>query len=130
VAVEVEALLGQVHVALKDGDWTAARELFESSLGELETPEALLGLSEASWWLGETEAAVRCGEGAYSGFRRRGDVAKAAFAAVLLYFHYRMSLGNAAAARGWFGRAARLVEEFAEAAARRERPGPRQAARA
>jgi DNA-binding CsgD family transcriptional regulator len=108
----VEVLLGKARAALEDGAWATARELFQSSLDELETPEALLGLSEASWWLGEIDAAVRCGADAYAAFRRRGDVAPAAFAAVLLYFHYRMSLGNAAAARGWLGRAARLVEEF------------------
>jgi DNA-binding CsgD family transcriptional regulator/predicted negative regulator of RcsB-dependent stress response len=112
VAGDVEMLLGKAHHALEEGAWGTARDLFRSSLAELETPEALLGLSEASWWLGETEASVRSGEGAYSGFRRRGDMAKAVLAAVLLYFHYRMSLGNAAAARGWLGRAARLVEEF------------------
>lgn len=105
-------LLGKAGAALEEGAWATARELFQSSLAELETPEALFGLSEASWWLGETEAAVRCGEGAYSGFRRRGDTGNAVLAAVLLYFNYRMSLGNAAAARGWLGRAARLVEEF------------------
>jgi DNA-binding CsgD family transcriptional regulator len=112
VAVEVGLLIGEARAALEAGEWAVARELFQSSLDERETPEALLGLSEASWWLGETEAAVRCGEGAYAAFRRGGDAAQAAFAAVLLYFHYRMSLGNAAAARGWLGRAARLVEEF------------------
>ncbi len=37
------------------------------------------------------------------------------FRLVALSFHCRVSLGNSAAARGWLGRAARLVEEFGPA---------------
>ncbi len=108
----MEVLLGEARTALDAGDWSAARASFESSLAERETPQALAGSSEACWWLGDTEAAVRYGERAYACFRRRGDIAPAVLAAITLYFHYRMSLGNTAAARGWSGRAARLVEEF------------------
>ena len=108
----MEVLLGEARTALDAGDWSAARASFESSLAERETPQALAGSSEALWWLGDTEAAVRYGERAYACFRRRGDIAPAVLAAITLYFHYRMSLGNTAAARGWSGRAARLVEEF------------------
>ena len=94
------------------GEWALAQASFEGSLEKGETAEALFGLSEASWWLGETEEAVRFGERAYGAFRRSGDLGRAALAAVTLYFHYRVSLGNSAAAQGWLGRAARLVEEF------------------
>ncbi len=112
VPTEVEALLADGRAALQRGDWTTARVCFEASEEEEETAEALLGLSDALWWLGETDGAVRCGERAYAGFRRRGDLVTATLAAVMLYFHYRVSLGNASAARGWLGRAARLVDEF------------------
>jgi DNA-binding NarL/FixJ family response regulator len=102
---------GEARAALARGDWAAARAAFEAALAVEETPEALLGLSDALWWLGDTGGAVRCGERAYAAFRRRDDVPSAALAAVTLYFHYRVSLGNSAAARGWLGRAARLVQE-------------------
>lgn len=108
----VEAPLEEARAALERGDWAEARVSFEASLETGETAEALLGLSDALWWLGETEGAVRCGERAYARFRRRRDLVSAALAAVTLYFHFRVSLGNAAAARGWLARAARLVGEF------------------
>ena len=108
---EVEARLSEGRDALQRGDWAAAQLAFEASLEEEETAEAQAGLSDALWWLGETDGAVRYGERAYAGFRRRRDLAAAALAAVTLYFHYRVSLGNASAARGWLGRAARLVDE-------------------
>ena len=110
---EAEALLRDAEAALERGDWRAARTSFEASLAREESAEALLGLSDALWWLGETDGAVHRGERAYAAFRHRGDLVSAAQAAVMLYFHYRVSLGNAAAARGWLGRAARLVEEAA-----------------
>ncbi len=109
---EVGALLEEARAALESGDWETARASFQASLEQEETAEALFGLSDVLWWLGETRGAVRYGERAYAEFRRRDDAASATLAAITLYFHYRVSLGNAAAARGWLGRAARLVEEF------------------
>ncbi len=106
------SLLEEGRVALERGDWTAARAAFEASVEQGETPEALAGLGDSLWWLGETDGAVRCAERAYAGFRRRRDVVSATLAAVTLYFHYRVSLGNASAAHGWLARAARLVDEF------------------
>lgn len=78
---EHEALLRDAGAALERGDWAGARASFEAALAEEETPEALLGLSEALWWLGETEGAVRYAERAYAAFRRRPDVVQAALAA-------------------------------------------------
>jgi DNA-binding NarL/FixJ family response regulator len=111
VPAEVEGL-EEGRAALARGDWAAARASFDGALADGESAEALLGLSDALWWLGDTEGAVRCGERAYAASRRRRDLVSASLAAVALYFHYRVSLGNAAAAQGWLGRAARLVEEF------------------
>ena len=73
--------------------------------------EALAGLGDVLWWLGETDGAVRCQERAYAAFQHRGDPANSAMIAVGLYLTYRVSLGNAAAARGWLARASRLVAE-------------------
>jgi DNA-binding NarL/FixJ family response regulator len=112
VPVEAEALLGEAAAALERGEWSRARASFEASLGESETPEALLGLSDALWGLGDIDGTIACAERAYALFRRRPDVGRAALAAFALYLHYRVNLGNEAAARGWLGRAARIVEEF------------------
>jgi DNA-binding NarL/FixJ family response regulator len=109
--VAAVSLLLEGRAALDRGEWTIARASFEASLADEESADALFGLSEALWWLGETDGAVRCAERAYAGFRRDDAPMAAALAAVSLYFHCRVSLGNAAAARGWLGRAARIVEE-------------------
>ncbi len=73
--------------------------------------EAHAGLADVLWWQGETDAAIEHGERAYAAFRRRPDPLLAAQAAIGLYFLYRISLGNTAAARGWLGRLNRLVDE-------------------
>ncbi len=107
-----EALLSAAREAIAKGDWRAANASFEAVLEREETAEALLGLGTTLWWLGETEAAVRYQEHAFAAFRRVAGHAQAASTAIGLYFIYRISLGNAAAARGWLERAARLVEQF------------------
>jgi ATP/maltotriose-dependent transcriptional regulator MalT len=108
---EGEALLGTAQKALAAGQWSTARASFEAVLEREESAEALFGLGNALWWLGETEASVRCQERAYAVFRRRPDPAQAALTAIYLCLTYRASLGNYAASRGWLGRAARLVKE-------------------
>ena len=112
VPVDAGALLGAAEQALEAGDWSTARSSFEAALEQEETAEALLGLGTALWWLQEAEASLRCRERAYAAFRRRPDPFQAALVAGQLSQHYGASLGNVAAARGWLGRAARLVEEF------------------
>lgn len=106
-----EALLTAGSDALRAGEWAVARQRFEGVLEQTTSPEAWLGLGNAVWWLGETEASVRCLERAYAGFRRRPDAAQATFAAVELCLTYVASLGNHAAAQGWLARAARLVAD-------------------
>lgn len=98
--------------ALAAGDWTAARDSFRAALDLAETAEALLGLAEALWWLGEIDDAAAHRERAYAEFRRRPDPAQAAVCALVLCIHYRANLGNVAASAGWLARATRLVEEY------------------
>jgi DNA-binding CsgD family transcriptional regulator len=114
VAGDPEGLLGAGRGALDAGEWTTARRSFEAALEREETAEALHGLGTALWWLEETEASLRYRERAYATFRRGPDPDpfQAALVALQLGPHYGGSLGNLAAARGWLGRAARLVEEF------------------
>ena len=64
--MDVEELLAAGRAALAAGDWSLARRSFEAALGLEEAAEALAGLSDALWWLGESEAAVRSGERAYA----------------------------------------------------------------
>lgn len=97
--------------ALAAGDWLAAREAFAAALEVEESPEALNGLSDALWWLGETGASVELRERAYAGFRRRPDPVAATNIALTLAIHYTANVGNPAASAGWFARARRLVDE-------------------
>ena len=66
------------YEALASGDWMAARQAFETVLAVEDPPEALDGLGRTLWWLREPESAVVSRERAYSGFRRAGDLGRAA----------------------------------------------------
>ena len=112
VAHDAETSLAAGRTALEEGRWSAARASFEAAVEQAPSGEALLGLGEAVWWLGDVAASVRYRERAYAEFRRREDPAQAAAVAVRLSLTYRANLGNRAASAGWLGRAARLVEEF------------------
>ena len=102
---------GAARAAVAVGDWPEARRAFEAWVGKEPTAEALAGLGDVLWWLGETDDAVKYQAQAYAAFRRRHDPANSTMMAVGLYLLYRASLGNAAAARGWLARAGRLASE-------------------
>ena len=112
MASNADGLITAGNDALGAGDWPAARESFRAALDQCETAEALFGLAEALWWLGEIHDSAAYRERAYAGFRRRPDPMQAAECALVLCIHYRVNLGNAAASAGWLARATRLVEEF------------------
>jgi hypothetical protein len=66
--------------------------------------EALTGVADSLWWLGEIQGAVGCRERAYAAFRRRHDPDHAALVAMRLRVDYRANFGNfAASAGGWLG---------------------------
>lgn len=108
----LDALLATGNAGLMSGDWAAAKVAFEAALEQEDMPEAMFGLGDTLWWLGDIERAIRCRERAYAGFRRRPDPAQAAIAAMRLCVTYRANIGNHAASRGWAARAVRLVEDF------------------
>jgi hypothetical protein len=108
-----EAGIAEGHEALASGNWTAARSAFEAALDVEEFPEALDGLGRALWWLRESEQAVVSRERAYSGFRRDGQLARAARIALWLSREYALVWGNEAAANGWLARAERLLADVA-----------------
>jgi DNA-binding CsgD family transcriptional regulator len=112
VSDDSDSLVAAGEQALEAGEWSMARSAFEAALELEETPEALLGLGNALWWLDETEASLRHRERAYAAFRNRPDPFHAAATALQLAAHYGGNLGDVPAARGWGARAGRLVEEF------------------
>jgi DNA-binding CsgD family transcriptional regulator len=91
------------------GDWRGARDAFSAVVEVAEAPEALFGLANALFWLGDIAGTIANCEKAYVGFRRRGDPMFAAGAALSLVGYNKGYLGNTAAARGWLSRAARII---------------------
>lgn len=107
----IEGWLASGHEALLAGRWAEAREAFTSVLAKAELPEALAGLGEAQWWLGDTLGAIDHVGRAYSAYLRRPDPAHAALCAIRLSLVCLNSLGRRAVARGWLRRAERVIEE-------------------
>ncbi len=108
----MSSLIETGNQALKAGEWSAARDAFQTVLDESnDVAEALYGHGAALWWLGDMQGAISNLERAYAAFRRREDLAFAASVAVRLGFHCKAHLANEAAAAGWLGRAERLIEE-------------------
>ena len=83
-----------------------------------DSPEALDGLGRALWWLREERGAVVHRERAYAGFRRDGELARAARIALWLSREYGLAFDNDAASRGWLARAERLLRDVAPGAER------------
>lgn len=97
------------HEALLAGDWERARDAYASVVECEDSPEALDGLGRALWWLRDPEGAVVQRERAYAGFRREGELTRAARIALWLSREYGVVWGNDAASAGWLGRAQRLL---------------------
>jgi DNA-binding CsgD family transcriptional regulator len=107
------AQVGAGFQAMATGDWRGARDAFSAVLAVADVPEALFGLANALFWLGDLAGTIANCEKAYAGFRRRGDPMFAAGAALALVGYNKGYLGNTAAARGWLSRAARIIENEA-----------------
>ena len=98
------------HEALEAGRWAEARAAFEEALVGTGSAEALAGLGDALFFLGDIGESVRCRERAYAASRRAGNVPEAIDSAVWLCLVYGMSLGNEAASRGWLARAESMAD--------------------
>ena len=114
-----QGALPEGHEALAAGDWARARAAFEAALALDESPEALDGLGRALWWLRDAREAVVLRERAYAGFRRDGELARAARIALWLSREYALVFGNDAVANGWLARAERLLRDVAPGAEQR-----------
>ncbi|HEY7814473.1 MAG TPA: hypothetical protein VIC62_14620 [Nakamurella sp.] len=90
----------------------AARTAFEAALAVRESPEALDGLGEALWWLGEPLAGIAFRERAFAGFRRADERIRAAATAIAVCVSYWVNFGNDAAGSGWLTRAQRVLPDF------------------
>jgi DNA-binding CsgD family transcriptional regulator len=110
--------VGDGYQALASGDWEGALVAFDAALdagGDID-PDALDGRGRSLWWLRDAEGAVASRERAYAGFRREGDLARAARLALWLAREYSTVWGNEAAAGGWMARAERLLRDTAPGA--------------
>jgi DNA-binding NarL/FixJ family response regulator len=104
--------------ALARGDWTTARQAFETAIQVAETPEAREGLGLACWWLDEESTVFDARERAYKGYVERGDSRGAARVAVWIAWDCGAFRGESAVANGWLQRARRLLEAFPDSAER------------
>ena len=88
---QAEAELGAAEgfAALARADWSGAREALTSAVesGD-ESPEVLDALGRALWWLRDAKGAVVQRERAYAGFRRKGELGRAARIAFWLSREY------------------------------------------
>ena len=112
--------LDAARTALDRGEFEAARELFEAALKGKRSAEALDGLGQALWFLCEIQAGIALREEAYAAFRRAGEPRRAAEIALWLVVEHATSLGNEAAAGGWFKRAERILADIPLCAAHAE----------
>lgn len=113
-----EDALARGHEALASGEWEDARAAFHEALDSTDSPEALDGLGRALWWLRDERGAVVYRERAYAGFRRDGELARAARIALWLSREFGLAFDNDAASRGWLARAERLLRDVAPGAER------------
>lgn len=92
-------------------EWEAAHDAFAAALEqEPGDPDALDGLGQSLWWVGEREEAIERRREAYAGFRRAGDARRAGGLAAYLAGEARID-GQSAAAAGWLSRAKRLLAD-------------------
>ena len=90
-------------------DWAAARDAFAAAVAaDGDDAEALDGLGQSLWWLGERDAGIDRRREAYAAYRRLGDARGAGRVAIYLAGEQRID-GRPAAAAGWMARAQRLL---------------------
>ena len=93
---------------LEAAQWAAARDVFQATLEEEETPEALDGVGLALFFLGSVEDGIAARERAFDAYVDAGRCDEAGRVGVWVSHQYLLS-GRASAARGWLARAERAV---------------------
>ena len=99
--------MGALRPGRLGGRARRVRRALESDPGD---PEALDGLGQSLWWLGERDAAIERRREAYAAYQRRGDRRDAGRIATYLSGEHRID-GHDAEAAGWLARARRLLAE-------------------
>ena len=105
----VGTLLGDARSAFERGEFATARQLLEAIPEADRGAEALDALGQCLWFLGQIDAGIAHREAAYTACRRSGAASRAAEIALWLVVEYATSLGNLAAASGWYRRAERIL---------------------
>jgi DNA-binding CsgD family transcriptional regulator/uncharacterized protein HemY len=106
----VEDLLAEGRSALREGNWSSARGCFQQAADRRPCGEALDGLAQALFALGDYAAAIHGNQQAFAAFRAEGDDVRAAVCARFVgYLHWVLD-GDGAAMSGWLARAVRLIE--------------------
>jgi DNA-binding CsgD family transcriptional regulator/Tfp pilus assembly protein PilF len=101
-----------------EADWAGARDAFAAALESTpEEPEALDGLGQSLWWLGEREAGIDRRRQAYAAYQRQGNSLAAGRLATYLAGEHRID-GLDAEAAGWQARARRLLADHGAVAER------------
>jgi LuxR family transcriptional regulator, maltose regulon positive regulatory protein len=98
--------------ALGRREWPEALALFESAVAEEPMPEALEGLSQAAYVLGEGGRSLQARERAFALYLKAGRPAEAARTATWLGLAYISGHGADAVSNGWLQRARRLLEDL------------------
>ena len=107
----------EARAAFARADWQAAKDLYQQVLAaDPDAPDALDGLGQSLWWLGEKQTGIELRAKAFAAYQRRGHRERAGFVAVYLAAEYRIS-GNASVAQGWLGRAQRALDGLDDCAA-------------
>ncbi|RYC11087.1 helix-turn-helix transcriptional regulator [Nocardioides zhouii] len=99
--------------ALALAQWALARESFETVLVADDSAEAREGLGLALWFLGDVAAAIDSRSRAFELYAEAGRCGDAARTAVWVS-HQHVVGGRTSAARGWLGRAERVLDAESE----------------
>jgi DNA-binding CsgD family transcriptional regulator/tetratricopeptide (TPR) repeat protein len=109
--VETTALLEAARAAYGQRDWVAARADFTAARARQPLGlEDLSALADCAWWLGDLDLAVPLQQEAYGLALTADERGRAALLALELGYTYTLR-GEPAQGSGWFGRAARLLED-------------------
>ena len=108
---DAQALLAAGGRAMAEGDWGQAARAFTAALEVERSADALDGLGEARFWLGDHHEGVELREQGYAAHLRDGEAERAVDVALWLCRIHAGNFGNEAAAAGWLARARRLVDE-------------------
>jgi DNA-binding CsgD family transcriptional regulator len=106
--------LSSAEKSLASGDWRAAADLARRSIATNDGGEAHALLAVALWCGYDTSAAIDEMKLAYRRLVDTGAVRRAAWIACWTGFEEAVTYGDRAVASGWFGRAARLLEDVPE----------------